>query len=74
MDNSINFRGAFLVRKASPELKEAIAPILGTKGKNKVIDNVMKEGDSLFISHKSQDISQKGFYKIKICKHKRNKL
>ena len=59
MDNSINFRGTFLIKKPTPELKEAILPILSTanKSKNLVFDNVMNSGDVLFVTSNYYDKS-----------------
>lgn len=55
MDNSINFKGSFLVKGISPELKETIRPILGTKDKNKIIDNVLNQGNTLFVAYENLD-------------------
>ena len=55
MDNSINFKGSFLIKQATPEVIKTISPILGRKDKNKIIQNVMNQGDILFVSNKSHD-------------------
>lgn len=52
MDNSINFKGAVIVRKPTLIVKKSIVK---TIGKNRHIDNFLRDGDILYITRKSQD-------------------
>lgn len=47
MDNNINFRGTFLVKKPTPKLKEAIFPALGRR--KIVFNNFAEKGDMLYV-------------------------
>ena len=47
MDNSINFKGAFLIQKPTASLRENIFPLLGKR--KQIIENVSKSGDVLYV-------------------------
>ena len=53
MDNSISFKGAFLVKRPTSEYKNAIQSVLGKK--NQIFDNINNEGDVLYVVRKDAD-------------------
>lgn len=54
MDNSINFKGAFLVKRPTPKLKDSIISVIKNKPQQ-VFDNITGKGDMLFVVRNSLD-------------------
>lgn len=54
MDNSINFKGAFLIKQPTPALKDKLAPALKNM-KKQILQNVKKEGDVLLVVRNNFD-------------------
>ena len=53
MDNSINFKGAFLINKPSIQIQQKILSKLGNN--YQIIKNLKSEGDILYITEKNSD-------------------
>ncbi len=53
MDNSINFKGAFLLHKPTVAVKKSILPTLGKH--KQIFNNFINEGDVLYITRKGAD-------------------
>ena len=71
MDNSINFKGAFLVKQPTQILKNNILPALGRK--KQIIENVSENGDVLYVIRNSHDRDvAKVLYNTKNAKFKLN--
>ena len=53
MDNSISFKGAFLIKQPTYAFREAIKPVLGKK--KQIIENINKNGDVLYVVRDTAD-------------------
>lgn len=53
MDNSINFKGTFLIHRPSSEVKQALLPALGKK--KHIFNNFINPNDTLYVVRNSAD-------------------
>lgn len=62
MDTNINFKGAFLIKNPTPELKNAITPVL--KKKDLLYKNLKQKGDILYVvpNERDKDIANMMLY------------